>query len=108
MNISRQAFPLRLGGFLCLVAVASGPVVAGDKEAGMSWEERRLFQPTASQLEQERLGGVFIYDGLDEATVDRAIYLNFERIQSMMFVRVKHPLPPPGEDLPVYLDDGCD
>lgn len=92
----------------CILAVTiNGPVFAGERDAGLSWEERRLFQPTTSQLKQERRGGVFIYDGLEYATVKRAMDENFDRIDNMMFVRIKHP-PPPGTDEPLVEDDGCD
>lgn len=107
MDFMARKTRVQLGCGYVLAAAISGPVYAGEREADLSWEERRLFEPTVSQLKQEQRGGVFIYDGLEYATVTRAMDENFERIDNMMFVRVKHP-PPPGEDEPVVEDDGCD
>jgi len=52
------------------------------------WQNNRLFQPTARQKAQEVRGKVVIYDGLTDATVDKAMDRNFDRIQNMMFIRV--------------------
>jgi len=52
-----------------------------------SWQEKMLFDPSERQLELEKRGRVMIYDGLKETQVARAMDLEFERIQSMMFVR---------------------
>lgn len=52
------------------------------------WQNNRLFQPTSGQKAQEAKGKVVIYDGLTDATVDKALDQNFDRIQNMMFIRV--------------------
>jgi hypothetical protein len=76
-------------------------------------ELRRLFEPTPAELRQERAGRVYIYDGLKEADIERAMREQYTRLDSMMFIRVKPTAEPPQEDpggasAPTYYqDDGC-
>lgn len=64
-------------------------------------------QPSARQLQQESQGRVFIYDGLEHGTVQRAMDEHFDRIQHMMFTRIHH-LPPTAAGPAMIEDDGCD
>jgi hypothetical protein len=50
------------------------------------WRMQRLMAPTPRDLEKERKGSVYIYDGLTEREVDAALETQFARIQNMMFV----------------------
>lgn len=50
------------------------------------WQVQRLMEPSPRDLEKERKGSVYIYDGLTEREVDTALDNQFHRIQSMMFV----------------------
>lgn len=50
------------------------------------WQVRRLMEPSPRDLEKERKGSVYIYDGLTEREVDTALDTLFPRIQNMMFV----------------------
>lgn len=104
MDGVNKGFIAVMGLGVCLGTSASSLASAGET---MSWEERRLFQPTVSQRKQEYRGGVFIYDGLTFETVQRAMDEHFDRIDNMMFVRVKHPPPEVGGE-PEVEDDGCD
>ena len=78
-------------------------------------ELRRLFEPTPAELRQEQSGRVYIYDGLKEADIDRAMREQFQRVDSMMFIRVKPASAPREPDQPntpvpattYYQDDGC-
>jgi len=54
-----------------------------------TWQMQRLLHPTPAQRERERQGQVFIYDGLTDKDVERAMDLGFDRLSSMMFVNVK-------------------
>ncbi len=51
------------------------------------WQVRMLHQPSDIQLALETKGRVFIYDGLTDVEVGRAVDEQFERMGSMMFVR---------------------
>jgi hypothetical protein len=68
-----------------LVALAA-PVVAVDVR---EIELRRLFEPSAAEQQDEARGRVYIYDGLRDTDIERAMDQEFARIESMMFIRVK-------------------
>jgi hypothetical protein len=76
-------------------------------------ELRRLFEPTPAELWAEQAGRIYIYEGLQEADIARAISEQFTRVNSMMFIRVQPTpvVPTPGQgDAPThvyYQDDGC-
>jgi hypothetical protein len=72
--------------------------------AGDSFQENVLFAPHQSQLMAEAKGRVMIYDGLESKVVDRAMDEQFNRIDNMMFIRIRHA----SEDGDYYVDDdGC-
>ena len=90
--------------------VAAAPGSAGTQGADAavtSWQERRLMEPSESQLRQEEGGTVFIYDGMEHGTVQKAMDEHFERIENMMFTRIRH-MPPSGSGPTLVEDDGCD
>jgi hypothetical protein len=68
--------------FTCLVLGSVEPAEAGD-----TWQERMLLDPPPSQLELESRGRVMIYDGQKDSRISQAMDTQFDRIQSMMFVR---------------------
>ena len=105
-EMCRNRFAYLLVGGLCL---GMAPVQADGavNPAEGSWQERRLMQPSAKQLERESKGGVFIYDGLEHNTVQRAMDEHFDRIEYMMFTRIHH-LPPTGSGPAEIEDDGCE
>ena len=78
------------------------------------WQMNMIYQPSESVLEREARGFVHIYDGFDETQVDRILDDQFERMDHMMFIRVKltdssgeiRLDPETGEALTA--DDGCD
>lgn len=78
------------------------------------WLMNMIYHPTESVLERESKGFVFIYDGFDERQVGEILDAKFDRIDSMMFTRVKLTDtsgeilldPETGEEL--IADDGCD
>ncbi len=79
------------------------PSLAG-QAAAADWQTRRLLEPSATQQHAETRGSVYIYDGLHEDTVDRALDGQFGRIQNMMFVGVRHTTVAGDE----FADDDCD
>ena len=72
------------------VAVGLGSVSGAAQSKDLrDVELRRLFQPTSAELRQEQSSRVYIYDGLKEADIDRAMQEQFQRVDSMMLIRVK-------------------
>ncbi len=53
-----------------------------------SWQMKRLFRPTQSDLGSELKGRVMIYDGVMDKTVARALREQFHRVDAMMFTHV--------------------
>ncbi len=52
-------------------------------------ELRRLLEPTPGELKQEQKGRIYIYDGVRDVDIDTAMDVAFDRIDSMMFIRVR-------------------
>jgi hypothetical protein len=89
-HISRQAprgrTPLnRLAGFVlaCYAGAAAHAADVSDIEL------RRLFDPTEAELASEAEGRIYIYDGLTDRDVQRALNEEFERVDNMMFIRTR-------------------
>lgn len=75
-----------LCGTLATVTFAIGPVQAAlSGPTGNEWQLKRLFAPTQRQLTQEAKGKVFIYYGLRDVDIERAMREEFNRVQNMMF-----------------------
>jgi hypothetical protein len=99
-----------------MVALVAGPNpdAYAEPPAAQSWQMKRLFEPTAADLEAEARGRVMIYDRLSDKTVKRALRDQFHRIDAMMFTRtvVTDAEGRPKRDADsgelVYEDDGCD
>jgi hypothetical protein len=73
--------------FLCFALPTGTPFGAGLPFKFDSYQERRLWEPTPKELEAERNGQVYIYDGLQQSEVDTAVEQQFGRIESMMFIQ---------------------
>jgi hypothetical protein len=99
MKTTNSLIATALYCFLCGLST-----VAGDTMAGSDGQERRLLSPTPQQRAAEARGQIFIYEGLDEELVDLALDDQFERVQSMMFIRTK----PAEADAYAWINDGCD
>jgi hypothetical protein len=76
-------------------------------------ERRRLFEPTPGELRAEAAGRIYIYEGLRDTDVKRALEEEFKRVQNMMFIRVKptdedgEPRKDPKSGAEYVQDDGC-
>jgi hypothetical protein len=71
------------GWVLCFV---SGIISAGELS---EIELRRLFEPTDAELRAEAAGRIYIYDGLRDIDIERAMEAEFDRVENMMFIREK-------------------
>lgn len=76
-------------------------------------ERRRLFEPTPGELRAEAAGRIYIYEGLRDTDVERALEEEFKRVESMMFIRVKptdeggNPVKDPKTGAEYVQNDGC-
>lgn len=73
-------------------------------EAVHDYDLNRLQYPSAELLEHEKQLRVTIFDGIEAPDVELALDQQFDRIDSMMFVRTRYPQP----DGDVDVDDDCD
>jgi hypothetical protein len=81
-------------------------------DADDSFQHNALFNPSQSQLGAEARGRVMIYEGLDNAVIERALDSQFERIEHMMFTRIPQAESDPDDDdggggEVTVEDDGC-
>jgi hypothetical protein len=90
-----------LGDLLLGTLLMSAPFAAGAED---SFQMKVLFEPGEATLQAEKRGRVMIYDGLDEEVVDRALDEQFDRIEHMMFTRIRHTGP---DGIVIVEDDGC-
>ena len=67
------------------------------------WQQKMLMDPPEYLLMAEAGGRVMIYDGMPIEAVERAMDAQFERIDHMMFTRIRHATQN-GEKVE---DDGC-
>lgn len=74
---------------LALTAPVALPVAASESAADSNlhnWLLRRLNEPTPRERAHEQSGNVYVYDGLTDRDVERAMNSHFDRIEYMMFV----------------------
>ena len=80
----------------------------------LTWQQRRLENPTAAEIQWERNNHVMIYEGMKDREVNHALDNHFNRVQSMMFVNTVvtddngNPLKDPESGEVVVEHDGCD
>lgn len=92
LNKEDRTMTYRKQAFLFLFAISmlvnpSISVFADDENSVEQWQLTRLFSPTENDLKNEAKGKIFIYSGLKDIEVDRALDQNFHRMQSMMFIK---------------------
>lgn len=95
MNITKLAIVLSLS------TVMNGAVQAA---VANEWDRKQLFGPSAALLDREKAGNVTIFDGVLSSDVDRAMDEQFDRVESMMFVRTLHQVAAGSYES----DDDCD
>lgn len=84
-----------LGGLLIVASTATTADNAktdntkADNDGISAIELRRLLEPTPAEIVQEEQGRIYIYDGLRDTDIERAMSEEFGRIDHMMFIRVR-------------------
>jgi hypothetical protein len=96
---------------ICGLALGACDVAIGKDVRDI--ELRRLFEPTVAEQRAETSGRIYIYESLRESDVSRAMEEEFDRVENMMFIRVKQ-TDEKGREVkdketgaPVMQDDGC-
>jgi hypothetical protein len=85
----------------------------GDSRAIDEWQRSRLFRPPPQVAQDEGERQVFIYEGMLESDIDKAMDAQFDRIDTMMFIRTIHtdksgdPVRNSETGEVVVQDDGC-
>jgi hypothetical protein len=82
-----------LGGIVATTTLIGTASAAADRSPGLTnlekWQLRRLFVPNERELEHERKGNVYIYEGLTDRQVEEAMSRHFDRIEYMLFLGTK-------------------
>ena len=100
--------------FLYLVISSVALSACAQRMQPLTWQQRRLEQPTEAELRWERSGHVMIYEGMKDREVARAFDNHFDRIGSMMFINTvvtdkdEKPLKDPKTGEAVTEPDGCE
>ncbi len=106
---------LAVGLTLGLGVAGSGAVEAENTGPTLDeWQLDLIYHPSDAMLEREARGFVFIYDGFTDTQVEQVLDDQYDRIESMMFTRVKKTDengermidPETGDEM--LFDDGCD
>lgn len=75
--------------YATIAVLTSTSVLAVENDKIDIYQQNALFQPSTQQLDRESRGLVYIYDGMTDKTVNKAMDDQSERIESMMFVNTK-------------------
>lgn len=100
-------------GLASIALLISASASAADSGKIDSYQQNALFHPSSNQLLRESQGLIYIYDGMTDKTIDKAMDNQPERIKSMMFVNTKktdengNPLRNPETGEILLEDDDC-
>jgi 5-hydroxyisourate hydrolase-like protein (transthyretin family) len=72
-----------------LLSTFALPAAAGTPTEVSEIELRRLFDPTVAELSAEEKGRIYIYEGVRDIDVQRALDEEFHRVENMMFIRTQ-------------------
>ena len=99
---SKPGTVIRAVKFILLASLLT--LIINPVHAANDFYQSALFSPSDSLLKAEARGRIMIYDGIDIATIEKAMDEQFERIDNMMFIRILHPT---SDDEFVAENDGC-
>ena len=74
---------------LCVSVLVILLISTASASRNSSWQLERLLSPQEHHINQESKGAVFIYDRLYETDIETALDQQFNRIDSMMFIRTR-------------------
>ena len=100
--------------FLYMVVSSVALSACAHNTKPLTWQQRRLEQPSKAELQWERSGHVMIYEGMTDREIKHAMATNFNRVQSMMFVNTVvtddkgNPVKDPESGKILTENDGCD
>lgn len=100
--------------FSCMGTLSVALFMSACSTQHLTWQQRRLEQPTVAELQWERNNHVLIYEGMKDREVEFALDNHFDRIESMMFINTVvtdkngEPLKDPESGEFVVEHDGCD
>ena len=72
--------------FLRMVVLFAALPACAHNTQPLTWQQRRLEQPTTAELQWERSGHVMIYEGMTDREIKYAMTHHFNRVQGMMFI----------------------
>lgn len=91
----------QFAAIIVMSTILNGAVQAA---VASEWDRKQLFGPSQALLSKEKTGHVTIYEGVYASDVERAMDEQFDRMESMMFVRTLYPV----EQGSYEADDDCD
>ena len=100
---------MRTATYALIGALLLPGLCAADEHLALASDEyqiRRLLEPTPAEQNQEAEGRIYIYDGLLNEAIESALDQEFDRIEHMMFIRIKD-RKPDGEVVSYHEDDDC-
>ena len=95
-----------------VLACSMNAVASADRHT--QWQMKMIYQPSSAMIEREANGLVMIYDGFKDYQVDQVMEDKFDRIENMMFTRVRltdnlgNTLKDPETGAELVAEDGCD
>jgi hypothetical protein len=120
-RLLKAIFPACLLTILSQTAIAEIDLANSDQPGSVQtvasierWQMQMIYQPSQSLLKREQRGFVNIYDGFTDVQVEKILDDKFDRIDNMMFSRVKITdtsgtvKTNPATGYAMVEDDGCD
>jgi hypothetical protein len=104
---------MRWKRYLLCISLSVISACAATKQP-LTWQQRRLDNPTKLELQWERNNHVMIYESMKDYEVEHALDNHFDRVESMMFINTGitdesgNQLKDPKTGKVITEADGCD